>query len=305
MKYFINTFLKYMLAAVLVMGYASKANAFACITAAGAMIPIGGGSANVYVNLSPSIGVGQNLVVDLSTQISCRNDFPDTRIDYVSIQSGSTYGGALTNFRGTLSYAGSMYPFPTTFETRNITYTSIVMRPWSAILYLTPVSSAGGIAITSGSLVAILNMHQTNNIGDSYQYIWRIYANNDVVIPTGGCDVSARDVTVTLPNYPGTAQVPLTVRCAQNQNLSYYLTGTTADSASTIFSNTASSSPAQGIGIQLSNRNGIIATNRSVSLGSIGPSPVSLGLTANYARTTGQVIAGNVTSVVGVTFVYQ
>ena len=35
------------------------------------------------------------------------------------------------------------------------------------------------------------------------QFVWNIYANNDVVVPTGGCDVSAHDVTVTLPDYPG------------------------------------------------------------------------------------------------------
>ncbi|TQI78925.1 minor fimbrial subunit [Serratia fonticola] len=305
MKDLINALLKYLVAVVLFMGYSANANAFACVTASGAWIPIGGGSANVYVSLAPSIGVGQNLVVDLSRQISCRNDYPDTIIDYVSLKEGSAYGGVLASFTGSLSYSGSIYPFPTTSETRNISYRSNVLTPWPAVLYLTPMSSAGGIAITSGSLIAVLRMHQTNNEGDSFLYTWRIFANNDVVIPTGGCDVSARDVTVNLPNYPGTGQVPLTVRCAQNQNLSYFLTGTTEDSASTIFTNTASSSQAQGIGIQLSNSGGVIATNRTVSLGIVGPSPVSLGLTASYARTRGQVVAGNVTSVVGVTFVYQ
>ncbi|HFR1153832.1 TPA: hypothetical protein ACHURF_003721, partial [Shigella flexneri] len=39
--------------------------------------------------------------------------------------------------------------------------------------------------------------------------------------------------------------------------------------------------------------------------GSVGTSAVSLGLTANYARTGGQVTAGNVQSIIGVTFVYQ
>ncbi|MDH2279394.1 fimbrial protein, partial [Serratia marcescens] len=60
-----------------------------------------------------------------------------------------------------------------------------------------------------------------------------------------------------------------------------------------------------GVGVQLSNRNGIVATNRNVSLGVVGTSPVSLGLTASYARTTGQVVAGNVQSIIGVTFVYE
>ncbi len=69
-------------------------------------------------------------------------------------------------------------------------------------MYLTPVSSAGGVAIKAGSLIAVLILRQTNNYNsDDFQFVWNIYANNDVVVPTGGCDVSARDVTVTLPDY--------------------------------------------------------------------------------------------------------
>lgn len=99
--------------------------------------------------------------------------------------------------------------------------------------------------------------------------------------------------------------MPLTVRCSQNQSLAYYLTGPTTNTASTIFTNTASSSAAQGIGVQLSNRDGAIATNKTTQLGNVGSSPTSLDLTATYARTEGQVVAGNVQSVVGVTFLYQ
>ncbi|MBN5380694.1 fimbrial protein, partial [Serratia marcescens] len=33
--------------------------------------------------------------------------------------------------------------------------------------------------------------------------------------------------------------------------------------------------------------------------------PQSLGLTASYARINGQVVAGNVQSIIGVTFVYE
>lgn len=91
-------------------------------------------------------------------------------------------------------------------------------------LYLTPVSSAGGVAIKAGSLIAVLILRQTNNYNsDDFQFVWNIYANNDVVVPTGGCDVSARDVTVTLPDYPGSVPIPLTVYCAKSQNLGYYL----------------------------------------------------------------------------------
>ncbi len=82
--------------------------------------------------------------------------------------------------------------------------------------------------------------------------------------------------------------VPLTVHCAQSQQLGYYLSGTTADSANAIFTNTASASPAQGIGVQLTRNGSAVRANSTVSLGTVGTSPVNLGLTATYARTTGQ-----------------
>lgn len=295
-----------LLTTLLLISWSFNAWSFACKTAAGTTIPIGGGSANVYVNLAPTVSVGQNLVVDLSTQIFCHNDYPDTMIDYVTLQTGSAYGGALSSFSGTVRYNGSSYPFPTTYETGQVIYNSKTPKPWPTVLYLTPVSTAGGVAISAGSLIAVLILRQTNNKdGDDFKFRWNIYANNNVVVPTGGCDVSARDVTVTLPDYPGSAAIPLTVRCAQQQNLGYYLSGTTADSARTVFANTASALPAQGIGVQLTRNGSSLPANSQVSLGQVGTSAVNLGLTASYARTSGQVTAGNVQSVIGVTFVYE
>jgi len=291
---------------LLLLGWSASAWSFACQTAAGVTIPIGGGSADVYVTMAPSVSVGQNLVVDLSTQIFCHNDYPTSITDYVTLQRGSAYGGVLKNFTGTVKYNGASYPFPTTSETARVIYNSKTDKPWPTVLYLTPVSTAGGVAISSGSLVAVLILHQTNNKdADDFQFIWNIYASNDVVVPTGGCDVSARDVTVDLPDYPANATIPLTVRCAQNQNLGYYLSGSTVDSGNSIFSNTAAGLAAQGVGVQISRGGTILAANDTVSMGVVGPSPVDLGLTASYARTSGQVTAGNVQSIIGVTFVYQ
>lgn len=99
--------------------------------------------------------------------------------------------------------------------------------------------------------------------------------------------------------------VPVTIHCAQNQNIAYYLTGTTADTSNSIFRNTASASPAQGIGVQMVRNGTVIPANRNVSLGKVGTSSVNLGLTATYARTSGKVTAGNVQSIIGVTFVYE
>lgn len=295
-----------LLTTLLLMGWSVNAWSFACRTASGATIPIGGGSANVYVDLSPAVNVGKNLVVDLSTQIFCHNDYPKSITDYVTLQRGSAYGAVLSNFSGTVRYNGSSYPFPSTSETAPMIYDSKIEKPWPTVLYLTPISAAGGVAISAGMLIAKLILRQTNDKGsDDFQFVWNIYANNNVVVPTGGCDVSSRNVTVTLPDYPGSAPVPLTVYCAQSQNLTYYLSGATVDSANSIFTNTASASPAQGIGVKLTRNGSVVPANSTVSLGMVNTSAVSLGLTANYARTTGQVTAGNVQSIIGVTFVYQ
>lgn len=295
-----------LLTTLLLLGWSLNAWSFACKTANGTTIPIGGGSANVYVNLAPTVNVGQNLVVDLSTQIFCHNDYPESMTDYVTLQQGSAYGGVLSSFSGTVKYNGTSYPFPTTSETARIIYNSKTDQPWPTILYLTPISSAGGVAISAGTLIAKLILRQRNDKNsDDFQFIWNIYANNNVVVPTGGCDVSARNVTVTLPDYPGSVAIPLTVYCAQSQNLAYYLSGATADAANSIFTNTASATPAKGVGVQLTRNGSIVPANSTVSLGTVSTSAVSLGLTANYARTSGQVTAGNVQSIIGVTFVYQ
>lgn len=295
-----------LLTTLLLAGWSFNAWSFACKTAGGTTIPIGGGSANVYVDLAPAVNVGQNLVVDLSTQIFCHNDYPETITDYVTLQRGSAYGGVLSSFSGTVKYNGTSYPFPTTTETSRIIYNSKTDKPWPTALYLTPISSAGGVAISAGTLIAVMILRQTNNKNsDDFQFVWNIYANNNVVVPTGGCDVSARNVTVTLPDYPGSTAIPLTVYCAQSQKLGYYLSGTTADAANSIFTNTASASPAQGIGVQLMRNSSVLPANSTVSLGTVTTSAVNLGLTATYARTSGQVTAGNVQSIIGVTFVYQ
>ncbi|MFH3435518.1 fimbrial protein [Klebsiella aerogenes] len=291
--------------ALLLMGWSLDVAAFTCKVADTGQT-MTSGAANVYVNLTPSIGVGQNLVVDLSSSIVCKNDSSGgSIIDYINLTSGSAFGGALEAFTGSIYWAGNTYPLQMNSNSSVYIITHTDYRGLPLRMYLTATGAAGGVVINSGELIARLNMHKVASDGNPRDFTWNIYANNNVVVPTGGCDVSARDVTVTLPDYPGSMAVPVTVHCAQNQNLAYYLTGTTADSANSIFRNTASASPAQGIGVQLTRNGTAVPANSNVSLGTVGTSPVNLGLTATYARTSGQVTAGNVQSIIGVTFVYQ
>ncbi len=85
--------------AVLLMGWSVNARSFACKTANGTAIPIGGGSANVYVNLAPAVNVGQNGRGSFDANL-CHNDYPETITDYVTLQRGSAYGGVLSSFPG-------------------------------------------------------------------------------------------------------------------------------------------------------------------------------------------------------------
>jgi len=261
------------------------------------------GTVSVYVTLEPELQPNQNLVVNLGDSIKCKNDLPQVYLDPIRVGTSSAYGGALTNFKGSMRYYGVSYPFPTTTATAYVNHTWSDYRPWDVVLYLTATGAAGGVVIPQGSLIASLRLEKGGS--DVQVIVWNIYAANSVIVPTGGCDVSARDVNVNLPDYPGTAAVPLTVRCAASHSLSYYLMGNTTDMANTIFTNTASNSPAQGVGVQLRNNAGIVKTQQNISLGTVGTSAVNLGLTAQYARTGPQVVAGNVQSIIEVTFVYE
>jgi len=294
-----------LIATLWLIGWSINAWSFTCKTSSGTEIKRYGGSADVYIPLAPKVEVGQNLVVDLSKNIECHNEVPGSYIDIVSLEAGSAYGGLLSNFSGTVRYNGASYPFPTTGETSPIRYESFAYQKWPVVLYLTPVSSAEGVAIASKTLIATLILRQKNNHGESHAYKWFIYSSNDVVVPTGGCDVSARDVIVSLPDYPGTTNIPVTVHCAKSQRLAYYLSGTTADAANTVFTNSASVSAAQGVGVQVSHNGSVLAANNTVSLGFVDTLPVNLGLTASYVRTSGQVTAGKVQSIIGVTFLYE
>ncbi|HEK1626353.1 TPA: fimbrial protein [Pseudomonas aeruginosa] len=292
---------------LLVLAWSTSSFAFTCRALGVTVDPLGSErTVNVMVNLQPSLRPGQNLVIDLSRSISCLNNDPSLYLDPVWIARGSSYSGVLSHFTGSISYYGRSYPFPLTAPTSFVNHTWGTFRPWEAVLYLTPVSTASGVFIKSGSPFASLRLEKRNSITGLVSAItWNLTASNSVIIPTGGCDVSARDITVSLPDYPATANIPLTVRCAKNQKLAFYLSGTTINSDESIFINSATGTAARGIGVQILRNGSAVPANNNISLGVVGTSPMNLGLTTSYARTSGPVTAGNVQSLIGVTFVYE
>lgn len=281
------------------------AQAFTC--RAGGKELNGSGAADVMVTLTPQLQPNENLVVNLGESIQCKNDLPQSYLDPVRIGEASAYSGALANFTGSISYFGQTYPFPIQAggATHWENHTWGEYQPWNVTLYLKATGAAGGVVINQGELFASLKLEKKDNDGSINQtIIWNLIAANSVIVPTGGCNVSSPNINVLLPDYPGTSPVDLTVHCAQSQNLNYYLTGTTADAGNTIFTNVASISPAQGVGVRLRNSSGILAANQQVSMGSIGTSETTLGLTAEYGLTGPQLTAGNVQSIIEVTFIY-
>lgn len=282
------------------------AQAFTC--QAGGNQLSGSGTVDVVVTLTPQLQPNENLVVNLGESIECKNDAPSQYRDAVRVGEASTFSGALANFTGSLSYYGQNYNFP--IATGNSTHWEDhswgTYQPWSVILYLKAIGAAGGVVINQAERFASLTLQKRDEStgGISQTIVWNLIAANSVTVPTGGCDVSSRNVNVLLPDYPGNSPVDLTVHCAQAHNLNYYLTGQTVDTDNSIFANVASSSPAQGVGVRLRNSSGILATNQQISMGSVGTNAISLGLTAEYGLTGPQLTAGNVQSVIGVTFVY-
>lgn len=138
------------------------------------------------------------------------------------------------------------------------------------------------------------------------EFTWNIISNNSVVMPTGGCTVDSRNVTVDLPDFPGSAEIPLGVYCSSEQKLSFYLSGATTDSSRQVFANTApDATKASGVGVSLMRNGKILATGENVSLGTVNKSKVPLGLSATYGQTGNKVAAGTVQSVIGVTFIYE
>ena len=286
---------------------AGKVFAFSCNVDGGSSI--GAGTTSVYVNLDPVIQPGQNLVVDLSQHISCWNDYGgwyDT--DHINLVQGSAFAGSLQSYKGSLYWNNVTYPFPLTTNTNVLDIGDKTPMPLPLKLYITPVGAAGGVVIKAGEVIARIHMYKiaTLGSGNPRNFTWNIISNNSVVMPTGGCTVDSRNVTVNLPDFPGSAEIPLGVYCSSEQKLSFYLSGATTDSARQVFANTApDATKASGVGVSLMRNGKILATGENVSLGTVNKSKVPLGLSATYRQTGNKVSAGTVQSVIGVTFIYE
>ncbi|ASM03982.1 hypothetical protein BVG88_18235 [Serratia marcescens] len=125
-----------------------------------------------------------------------------------------------------------------------------------------------------------------------------------IVSPTCIIEPGSKNVVIDLPDYPGEASIRLKLTCPFDRGVKYTFSGSTTNAEGNIFTNTSTNSPAQGVGIQLSDRLGVIKVNQERELGTVGSQGRNLDLTATYATTGAKIQAGNVQSVVGLTFIY-
>ncbi len=163
-----------------------------------------------------------------------RNDYGgwyDT--DHINLVQGSAFAGSLQSYKGSLYWNSVTYPFPLTTNTNVLDIGDKTPMPLPLKLYITPVGAAGGVVIKAGEVIARIHMYKiaTLGSGNPRNFTWNIISNNSVVMPTGGCTVDSRNVTVNLPDFPGSAEIPLGVYCSSEQKLSFYLSGATTDSA--------------------------------------------------------------------------
>lgn len=132
----------------------------------------------------------------------------------------------LSNFSGTVKYSGSSYHFRPPAKTPRVVYNSRTDKPWPVALYLTPVSSAGGVAIKAGSLIAVLFCDRPTTITAMISSLCGIFTP----IMMWWCPLAAvMFLLVMSPLLCRTTLVQcqflLTVYCSESQNLGYYLSG--------------------------------------------------------------------------------
>lgn len=112
------------------------------------------------------------------------------------------------------------YPFPLTTNTNVLDIGDKTPMPLPLKLYNTPVGAAGGVVIKAGEVIARIHMYKiaTLGSGNPRNFTWNIISNNNVVMPTGGCTVDSRNVTVDLRTFLEAQKYPLAYIAQANKS---------------------------------------------------------------------------------------
>lgn len=252
---------------------------------------------------------GGNIIVDLEPIITCKHEGGGKTKDNLWFKY-SILGPKFQSYNVTLIYFLNTIKFPMVIDNHGKyrhEYAENQHRNFKYKLIMSPVSGAGGVQIKKGDLISEIAIYKnTQKSPDRREFYWKVYANNDVIVPTGGCDINNRNISIRMGDYPvdiSEKDIDLSVRCAKRVNLKFSLSGRT-DSQS-IFSNISSNLPASGIGIEIVRNGQAVPVNTEVNMGNVGTAPRQLGLKARYVLNGKTLTTGNVQSVIGVNFTYN
>lgn len=150
-----------------------------------------GGDADVNVNVSPDVNTGRNKIVDLRSQISCKNDSVDGGwVDSMWLASnGMSLNSAIfKDLKGGVIISGKVYPEPVP-EVEIFSLNAQETKSLPVELYFELTSMGKSLQIRRGDRLAQIKFIQRNNHGAQNYYIWYFIAANDVDINTSTCKI--------------------------------------------------------------------------------------------------------------------
>lgn len=160
-----------------------------------------GGDADVSVNVSPDVSTGRNKIVDLNSQIRCKNDSVDANwIDSMWLASNgmSLNSSIFKGLKGGVIVSGQVYPEPVP-EVKVFDLNKQETKSLPVELYFELTSMGKSLHIKRGDRLAQIKFIQRNNHGEQNYYTWYFNAANDVDINTSTCKIqSGETLTVEL-----------------------------------------------------------------------------------------------------------
>lgn len=306
--------------ALLLSTFSFGVSAFHCTLNGGPLFSEG--TRDVYITPNAEVGNNVNIVFDSRRQLMCSFESLSPGKDMIYLEPSTVLGPKLSsiynarilstghNFQPNEVYYSLPLKSRIYFQSYDI---KSYLKPWPMTLkvVLTPIGNAAeAIQIKAGDKLATFAIQKRyegpNDPANPRDFFLHIFSDSDFGIPLGGCDVSSRNVNVTLGDYPSDTSykdVNLSVKCGRKLSISYAISGKMQ--TETIFSNVAPSSPATGIGIELVRDNQPVPANKNILLGFVTDQYTSLGLKARYALNKEKLSAGNVQAVIGVNFTYN
>lgn len=160
---------------------------------------VGQRNIDVTVNLSPEIMIGDVVVFDLAQFFTCKNDQPNSFVDYMRMNAG-TYNTALDDsFSSGVEINGKRYLNPissalTVYELRDGDWHDLQLKAF----YQLKANPGRGVFIKAGTVVASMQLYKWSTpAGGVFTANWRVIAGNNAYYTSGSCAInSGQDIHV-------------------------------------------------------------------------------------------------------------